>query len=144
MDFQVLNSLMKMMKSFARRQIKDSGLNDTECMICSFVYSHENCSQDDVAKALCMDKTTVTKSMQILENMGVLQRVSDEADKRRRVLSLTTDGKEKCSHILHIHDEWVGKVMEELNDEERKQFEIYCRRLLRAVRRLREEEIGKE
>ena len=144
MDFQVLNSFMKMMKSFVHRQIKASGLNDTECMICSFVYSHENCSQDDVAKALCMDKTTVTKSMQILENMGVLQRVSDEADKRRHVLSLTTDGKEKCSHILHIHDEWVGKVMEELNDEERKQFEIYCRRLLRAARRLQEEEIGKE
>ncbi len=30
--------------------------------------------------------------------------------------------------------------MEELNDEEQKQFEIYCRRLLSAAKRLQEEE----
>ena len=139
MDFRVLNSLMKMTKSFAHGQIRASGLNDTECMICSFVYSNENCSQDDVAKALCMDKTTVTKAMQVLENKGVLQRVSDVVDKRRNVLSLTVDGKEKCSQILHIHDEWVGKVMEELNDEEQKQFESYCRRLINAAKKMQEE-----
>lgn len=143
MDFQVLNSLMKMTKSFAHGQIRASGLNDTECMICSYVYAHENCSQDDVAKALCMDKTTVTKSMQILENMGVLQRIPDETDKRRHVLSLTKAGEGKCSHILHIHDEWVEKVMRELNDEEQKQFESYCRRLLSAAKRLQEEGTGK-
>lgn len=139
MNFQVLNSLMKMTKSFAHRQIKASGLNDTECMICSFVYSHENCSQDEVSKALCMDKTTVTKSMQLLENMGILLRIPDETDKRRNVLSLTNEGKEKCSQILHIHDEWVGKVMEELNEEEQKQFENYCRRLINAAEKLQEE-----
>ena len=38
MNFQVLNSLMKMTKWFAHRQIRESGLNDTECMICSYVY----------------------------------------------------------------------------------------------------------
>ncbi len=142
MDFQVLNSLMRMTKGFAHRQIRANGLNDTECMICSFVYEHVNCSQDDVSKALCMDKTTVTKSLQMLENMGILLRSSDEADKRRNVLNLTPKGKEKCSKILHIHDEWVGKVMEELNEEEQKQFEIYCRRLINAAKRLQEE--GKE
>ena len=140
MDFSVLNSLMKMVKNFAHGQIRASGLNDTECMICSYVYAHENCSQDDVSKALCMDKTTVTKSMQALENMGVLLRVSDEADKRRKALSLTEDGKEKCSQILHIHDEWVRKIMKELNAEEQKEFESYCRRLICAAKRLQEAE----
>lgn len=140
MDFQVLNSLMKMTKSFAHRQIRASGLNDTECMICSYVYAHENCSQDDVSKALCMDKTTVAKALQVLENMGILLRIADKADKRRNVLSLTTDGKKKCSKILHIHDEWIGKVMEELNEDEKKQFESYCRRLINAAQRLQEEE----
>lgn len=140
MDFQLLNSLMKMTKGFAHKQIRANGLNDTECMICSYVYTHENCSQDDVAKALCMDKTTVTKSLQVLENKGILLRISDKADKRRNVLRLTTNGKERCSQILHIHDEWIGKVMEELNDEEQKQFESFCRRLINAAKRIQEEE----
>ena len=82
--------------------------------------------------------------MQVLENMGVLLRVSDERDKRRNVLNLTTDGKEKCYKILHIHDDWVRKIMEELNDEEQKQFEIYCQRLINAAKRLQEEEKRRE
>lgn len=139
MNFQVLNSFMKLMKGFAHTQIKKSGINDTECMICSYIYSHENCSQDDVSKGLCMDKTTVTKAMQALENKGVLSRFPDKMDKRRNVLNLTTEGKEKCSRILHIHDEWVSKVMEELNEEEQKQFESYCKRLMKAALRLQEE-----
>ena len=139
MDFQILNALMKMTKSFAHDQIKASGLNDTECMICSYVYTHEGCSQDDVSKALCMDKTTVTKSLQALENKGVLLRVSDKADKRRNALSLTKEGKEKCTRILHIHDEWIGKLMEVLDEEERKQFESYCRRLADAAKKMQEE-----
>ena len=97
-----------------------------------------------MSKALCMDKTTVAKSMQALTNMGVLLRVSDKMDKRRNVLSLTTDGKEKCSKILHIHDEWVGIVMEELNAEEQNRFESYCRRLISAAQRIHEEEEREE
>lgn len=139
MDFQLLNSLMKMAKGFAHGRIRASGLNDTACMICSYIYAHENCSQDDVAKALCMDKTTVAKSVLMLEGMGLILRITDESDKRRNVLNLTTDGKEKCSNILHIHDEWIGKVMEELNEEEQKQFESYCRRLMDAAKRIQEE-----
>ncbi len=139
MDFQMLNSLMRMTKGFAHEQIRKRGLNDTECMICSYVYEHENCSQEDVSKALCIDKTTVTKSMQLLEHMGILLRSPDEEDKRRHVLSLTADGKEKCSKVLHVYDEWVGKVMEELNGEEQKQFESYCRRLISAAQKLQEE-----
>lgn len=139
MDFRVLNSLMKMTKGFAHRQIRANGLNDTECMICSYVYGHENSSQEDVSKALCIDKSTIAKAAQLLENMGILLRVSDENDKRKKVLNLTSEGKEKCSQILHIHDEWVEKVMEELNDEEQKQFEMYCRRLIDAAKRMQKE-----
>lgn len=139
MDYQVLNSLMKMMKGFTHEQIRSNGLNDTASMICSYIYSHENYSQDDVAKALCMDKTTLAKSVLALENEGILQRVPDEKDRRRKLLSLTRKGKSKCSKILNIHDEWLGKILDELNDSEQEQFESYCRRLIDAAKKIQEE-----
>lgn len=139
MDFQVLNSLIRMMKGFAHSQIRANGINDTECMICSYVYAHENCSQDDVSKGLCMDKTTIAKAVRELEKEEILFRTPDKTDRRRNILNLTAAGKEKCSRILNIHDEWVGRVMEELNDEEQKQFESYCRRLIEAAKKIQEE-----
>lgn len=139
MDFQVLNSLIRMMKGFAHSQIRANGINDTECMICSYVYAHENCSQDDVSKGLCMDKTTIAKAVRELEKEEILFRMPDKTDRRRNILNLTATGKEKCSRILNVHDEWVGRVMEELNDEEQKQFESYCRRLIEAAKKIQEE-----
>lgn len=139
MDFQVLNSLIRMMKGFAHSQIRANGINDTECMICSYVYAHENCSQDDVSKGLCMDKTTIAKAVRELEKEEILFRMPDKTDRRRNILNLTAAGKEKCSRILNIHDEWVSRVMEELNDEEQKQFESYCRRLIEAAKKIQEE-----
>lgn len=139
MDFQLLNSLMKMTKGFAHGQVKESGLNDTECMICSYVYSHANCSQDDIAKGLCADKTTVAKAVLGLENKGILLRIPDKTDKRRNVLNMTAIGTEKCSRILNLHNEWMDRLMEELTSDEQKQFESYCRRLIDAAKRIQEE-----
>lgn len=136
MDFQILNSLIKLSKGFAHRQVRDCGLNDTECMICSYIFAHENCSQDEVAKGLSMDKTTIAKAMLGLENKGLILRTPDDKDKRRNNLTMTMDGREKCSQILHLHDKWLSRVMEELSEEEQVQFETYCRRLIDAAKRI--------
>ena len=139
MEFQLLNSVMKMTKGLAHGQVKECGLNDTECMICSYVYSHENCSQDDIAKGLCTDKSTVAKSVGGLVSNGFLFRVADTNDKRRNVLNLTVSGKEKCNRILNLHNEWMDKLMEELTSEEQQQFESYCLRLINAAKRIQKE-----
>ncbi len=139
MDFQLLYSLMKMTKGFAHGQVKESGLNDTECMICSYVYAHENCSQDDISKGLCMDKTTIAKAVLGLENKNFIMRIPDKVDKRRNVLNMTSEGMNKCSQILNLHNDWMSRLMEELSENEQKQFESYCNRLIEAAKRIRKE-----
>ena len=68
MDYQTLNLLFRCNKEFSHEKIRKQELSDTECMICSYIYSHENCSQDDVSVALKTDKTTVGKALVSLEN----------------------------------------------------------------------------
>lgn len=67
MDYQKLNLLFRFNKDFSHEKIRMQDLSDTECMICSFISSHKNCSQDDVATALKTDKTTVGKALASLE-----------------------------------------------------------------------------
>ena len=66
MDYQILNLLFRCNKEFSHEKIRKQELSDTECMICSYIYSHENCSQDDVSVALKTDKTTVGKALMSL------------------------------------------------------------------------------
>ena len=82
MEYQTLNLLFRCGKEFSHEKIRRQELSDTECMICSYIHSHENCSQDDVSAALKTDKTTVGKALASLERKKCVSRTQDPADKR--------------------------------------------------------------
>ena len=136
MDYQTLNLLFRCNKEFSHDKIRLQELSDTECLICSYIYSHENCSQDDVAVALKTDKTTVGKVLASLENKACVVRTQDETDKRIKRLSLTDNGRAKVTKLLDIHNNWLRDIMTCLSEEEQKQFENYCERLLAAAEKL--------
>ena len=136
MDYQKLNLLFRCNKEFSHEKIKLQELSDTECMICSYIYSHENCSQDDVSVALKTDKTTVGKALVSLEKKNCVVRNQDTADKRFKRLSLTADGHKKVSELVDIHNNWLNEIMKCLTEEEKKNFENYCDRLLNAAEKL--------
>lgn len=136
MDFQILNLLFRCSKEFSHEKIRRQELSDTECMICSYIYSHENCSQDDVSVALKTDKTTVGKALMSLEKKNCVVRVQDAADKRVKRLSLTDTGREKIAELVDLHDNWLEKILTTLSQEEQEQFENYCERLLDAAEQL--------
>ena len=140
MDFQTLNLLFRCNKEFSHDKIRRQELSDTECMICSYIYSHENCSQDDVSVALKTDKTTVGKALMSLEKKNCVLRLQDAADKRVKRLSLTDTGREKIAALANLHNNWLKQILTCLSPEEQEQFENYCERLLAAAEQLTTEE----
>ena len=136
MDFQTLNLLFKSGMDFGHKRIREHGLSDTECFLCSYVYSHPSCSQDDAVQALRMDKTTAAKALRTLEAKGLLRRARDTVDKRKKVLFVTEDGVEKISAVADLHDQWFRQILSVLSPEEQAQFEDFCARLLRAAEEL--------
>lgn len=133
MDYQTLNLLFRCGREFSHKKILLHDLSETECMICSFLYSHPNCSQYDVALALKIDKTTVAKAILTLEKKDCIRRSKDSADKRINRLSLTETGKKKTGNLLNIHNDWLSEIMTSLSDEEQLQFENCCEKLLTAA-----------
>jgi len=128
--FTTLYALIQCAKSYSHRQIRQMGITDTEHLICAFVYGHGDVSQDDVAAALQMDKTTVAKALVSLEGKGHITRRPNPENRRKNILSVTQAGKEKISHVVHIYDDWLNLVYQALSDGEQQQFQSYCRRLL--------------
>ena len=136
MDYQTLNLLFRCNKEFSHEKLRLQELTDTECMICSYVFSHINCSQDDVSVTLKIDKTTVGKALASLERKNCVVRNRDASDKRIKRLSLTDAGRDKVKKLLDVHNNWLHEIMLCLSAEERKQFENYCLRLLAAAEAL--------
>lgn len=130
MDFTTLNLLFRCSKEYSHEKIHLKDLSDTECMICSFIYAHPDCSQENVATALKADKTTVAKALAALEGKSCVQRTRDETDRRKMRLRLTETGYDRVAGLIDIHNEWLSAVLSCLSPEEQAQFENYCERLL--------------
>ena len=144
MDYQTLNLLFRCSKEFSHEKIKLQEFSDTECMICSYIYSHGNCSQEDVSAALKADKTTVGKALAALERKQCVVRCVDEEDKRVRRLSLTDTGRERVSKLVNLHNNWLAEIMKCLSENEQKQFEKYCGMLLDAAEKLSQKDGGND
>ena len=136
MEYRTLDLLFRCSREFSHKTIRLKSLSDTECRLCSYVYSHAGCSQDDAALALKADKTTVGKALAALERKQCILRTRDAADRRIKRLALTDIGKEKVADLADVHDRWLARVMHCLSPAEQAQFEAYCERLLAAAENL--------
>ena len=138
MDFRLLNLLIRCCKEYSHKKILRKDMSETECYICSYVYSRPNCTQYDVAEALKIDKTTLAKALRTLEEKNFIERTKDDNDKRVNRLVLTEICISKISDIITIHNDWMKEVAGCLLPEEQEQLEGYCERLLAAAEELLE------
>jgi len=130
MDFSKIYALMQYAKRYSHNQIKKVGVSDTEHLICAFVFGHSRSSQDDIAEALKLDKTTVARALLSLEGKGFVERTPNPENRRKNIISITEAGKENVSDVVNVYDSWMDQVSQALTVEECRQFEEYCQRLL--------------
>ncbi len=140
MEFQELNLLFKCSKVFTHKKKFSCGLSDTECMICSYVYYHNLCSQDDVSQGLRIDKTTIAKAVAVLEKKGYLLRNQSDIDKRCKILQITDKGVNDCTRIFDMHNKWLDSIMSVLTPDEKQTFDICCQKIIANTEQLYKEQ----
>ena len=92
MDFNTISLLLKHAKGYGHAKIREAGVSDTEHNICTFLYFHSDAYQDMIADSLMLDKTTVAKAIQSLEERGLIKRVQNPHIRRRNILNITDAG----------------------------------------------------
>jgi DNA-binding MarR family transcriptional regulator len=71
-----------------------------------------------LAEELFMDKTTVARGLQKLEQNGIIRRVSAKNDKRSKLVFLTEKGRELESEVKNVLKTWDEKISHSLDDNE--------------------------
>lgn len=77
-------------------------------MVLYVVYEHEGLVQDDISSRLSMDKAFVTRELNALNEMGLIDRRKDPKDHRRNHIFLTDKGYQIGEAIVNIEEEWVA------------------------------------
>ncbi len=139
MDFRHLQLLTRYAREYGHGKIRIAGMSDTGHTIYTFLFAHDGVSQDDVCKALRLDKTTVARALLTLEEKGFVSRTPNRKNRRKNLLSITDEGKKSIADVVHIYDDWITRISVCLSPEEQQRFDEYCVRLLDAARAISEE-----
>ncbi len=100
------------------------GVTVAQCHLLLEIEIRGPSSLQDLADALALDKSTLSRTADSLVREGFTERVQDERNRRKITLSLTSKGQEKCDTInslcnaqyralfAHIPEEKTAVVME--------------------------------
>ncbi|MCI9360308.1 MAG: winged helix-turn-helix transcriptional regulator [Hungatella sp.] len=78
----------------------------------------EECRISDVSNRLNITMPSITKLIQELEIMGMLERYADDVDKRVNLLKLTDKGKAHVKkYVQDFHENWV-KHLHDISDQQ--------------------------
>jgi DNA-binding MarR family transcriptional regulator len=70
------------------------GVDARELGVLMMLAGHEPASQQDAAKRLGVDRTTMVAMLDVLESKGLVSRRPDDRDRRRNVVELSAHGQE--------------------------------------------------
>ncbi len=123
MDYHKMILLVKLGREYGMERIKSLGLNDTEHQICSFLFFHDEVSQDTIAGALMLDKTTVAKALSNLQKYKFIIRMQNPSNRRKNVIRLSVSGRENMNDSVNLHNDWLSQVMSCLSEHEKESMD---------------------
>ncbi len=83
------------------------------------VYNNDGISQEDLAKILYLNESTVTRNLEKLEKRGFILRTPE---KRKKIITITDEGKKVAKMVMDYDEKWDEIIKKDLNEEEYNTF----------------------
>lgn len=110
-----------------------SGIDGRELAALTLLRSSAPLSQQDVARRLGIDRTTMVALIDGLERKNLVQRHPDPGDRRRNIAALTAAGRATVTEATRAADEAERRFLEPLGEDGGQCFKDALRSLLDAA-----------
>ena len=125
-------------------KLKDYGLTQCQHPYIRYICREPGVSQEQLAKLLCVNPSSVTRQLAILEKKELITRTQDEEDRRVWRVYPTEKMKQLFPYVQQIMKQWNEYLLQDLSLEEREQlFSMLDRMMSRAVSAAEEKLGGK-
>jgi DNA-binding MarR family transcriptional regulator len=105
------------------------GISDHELSLLLFLDAREPESQQQAARRLGVDRTTMVGLVDALEGKGLAARRPDPADRRRNVVELTSAGRKTLRAATRASDQAERRLLGALDDAEAAQLRSFLGRI---------------
>jgi DNA-binding MarR family transcriptional regulator len=144
MDIDSIRYIRQILRKFDREvhfqdiQSCCNGVSFAQCHTLLEIENNKEISVSELAKNLSLDKSTTSRTVDGLVNIGLIDRRIPKENRRTSTLSLTEQGKKTCDNINFFNDRYISGALENFNEEELKQFLSLFEKFTSNMEKMRE------
>jgi len=103
--FTSIRGVIKKMRKILDHEIIQYGIGHAEMRLLMLIYSFGNCSQEELAAKIEVDRSNVGRSLKKLVNLGYITKVKDPDDGRSYRILITPKGLSIKDPLLEVKHE---------------------------------------
>jgi DNA-binding MarR family transcriptional regulator len=119
--------------SFRRASTDRPGLDNSGVLLLAALEGQVELRPSDIAAALELDQSTVSRQLRQLEDLGLVLRRPDDVDGRVSRMSLTASGRESLALVRTARAAMLDEVFDDWPEDERRHLLILLDRLLAGL-----------
>ncbi len=107
---------------FRENELADTGLAGCQTPYLTALYRHPGISQEEMARELNVNKSTVARQLASLEDKGYVRRESSPADKRIILVHPTEKAISLKARLFSCYHDWNSYLTQDFTEEEQAQL----------------------
>jgi DNA-binding MarR family transcriptional regulator len=119
---KVTNCLYRYTQSYTDEALAKFQLSSGTYPFLLNLYHNEGISQNQISKALNVDKAMSARSIKRLIDIGYIRKEENRNDSRAYKLFLTDEAKNIIPDIINEIDKWIDIITEDISDMEKEQI----------------------
>ena len=139
-----INRISRCSSLFRSGKLEHEGLNGYQHVYIRNICREPGISQDNLAKSIYVNKSSVTRQLALLEQNGFITRTPSDKDKRVMQVFPTQKAFDILPEIKRLSAEWESAITADLTDKERSLFLSLLERIMEKAAEKVDEEIYKE
>lgn len=136
-----LNVIGRCGNLFRARHLQDTGVDACNYFYLFYICRNPGVSQDALAKALYVNKSSVTRHIARLEQAGLLTRTPDPEDRRVMLVHPTEKAAALLPTLREVSGLWYTAITAGFTPEETSQFESLLSRAMENARKAADGEV---
>lgn len=113
-----ISILYRLGRAFMEQEMNDVSIGSGQYAFLFYLGNNDGVNQEDINKALSVDKATTTRAIQKLESLGYVLRKKDPLDGRVNRVFLTPEGYKMREELLVLSSVWESCLLEGLTTDE--------------------------
>ncbi|MBQ8210401.1 MAG: MarR family transcriptional regulator [Clostridia bacterium] len=124
-----LNSISRCQSTYRNEKLKVDGICACHHAFILNISKNPGQSQEEITRKLCLNKSTITRTLTHLENCGYITRTPNPDDKRQILVYPTDKMRSILPEVRAIAKEWNDKLVEDISEDELEIFHSVLHRL---------------